>query len=121
MNQDAHMEKILNRLINGQKLNETHSFRSCKFTNLFAIDVPSSFNFDHLLTFSCQLAQHSLTRLATSDKFLLGEDFGGVEFAVASFLDGVFSTFGDFNFLGEGDAILNSNNCGSMGLSQNCC
>lgn len=74
---------------------------------MFASDVPSSFNLDHLWTFSCQFAQHSLTRLATSDKFLLGDDFGEVDFAVTSLLDGVFGTFGDFNFFGEGDAILN--------------
>ena len=69
---------------------------------MLAADVPSSFNFDHLCMFSCQLAQQSLNRLATSDKFLLGDDLG----ETVSFLDGVFGVLGDFNFFGEGAAIL---------------
>ena len=84
----------------------THSLWSCKLTNLLANDVPSSFNLDHLSTWSCQVTQQSLNLLATSDEFLLGDDFGEVDCEITSFLDGVFWHLGDLNFLGVEVAML---------------
>ena len=84
----------------------THSLWSCKLTNLLANDVPSSFNLDHLSTWSCQVAQQSLSLLATSDEFLLGDDFGEVDCEITSFLDGVFWHLGDLNFFGVEVAML---------------
>lgn len=73
---------------------------------MLATDVPSPFSFDHLCTFSCQLAQQSLNLFATSDRFLLGDDLGDGDCEIASFLDGVFGVLGDFVFFGEAAAIL---------------
>ena len=89
-----------------KQISDTYSLWSCKFTNLLATDVPSSFNLDHLFTCSCQVAQQSLSLLATSDKFLLGNNFGEVDFEITSFLDGVFWDFGDLNFFGVEVAML---------------
>lgn len=89
-----------------KKITVTYSFWSCKLTNLLANDVPSSFNLDHLFTCSCQVAQQSLSLLATSDKFLLGDDFGEVDCEITSFLDGVFWDFGDLDFFGVEVAML---------------
>lgn len=54
------------------------------------------------------MAQHSLDRLATSERFLLGDDLGEVNCDAVSLLDGVFGIFGDFDFFGEGEAMLDS-------------
>lgn len=51
---------------------------------------------------------HSLTRLATSERFLLGDDLGEFGCDVASLLDGVFNVLGEFAFFSEEDAILDA-------------
>ena len=76
---------------------------------MLARDNPTSFSFDQFLAFSCQLAQQSLTFLATSDRFLLGDDLGDGEFEILVFLDGVLGVLGDLTLLGEAAAMLKLN------------